>query len=415
MNKTGNGKRTAAIIGGSISGVFAALILRHHGWQVDVFERSYEPLIGRGAGIVIQPQATSAFAAAGLHDMADLGTVGITVDRRLVLDGAGAPVLTAHCPQYAVSWERIYGLLCARLGSAGYHRGKELAALDTTGDRPTAQFTDGSRITADLIIGADGVRSTVRAQLFADARLEYSGYVAWRGMIDEPALPPDVHRDIFWSMTFALPPGEQFIGYPVTGPNDSMRPGSLRYNVVWYRPALEHTELQRLLTDDHGHVHALSIPPPLIRAAVRDELHAAAGDLLPPQFQSVLSLLAEPFLQPIYDLQSRHMAARAVAIIGDAAFVARPHVAAGVFKAVDDAKTLALALEAEPSIADALKRFEAERLAVGHRIIERARALGANYSAADPHTPAKKLSVSDAHYARRVIEDTALITFLEEG
>ena len=67
-------------------------------------------------------------------------------------------------------------------------------------------------------------------------------------------------------MTFCLPPGEQFLGYPVAGPDNDLRPGHRRYNVVWYRPADEATKLPWLLTDESGVTHAISIPPPLIRA-----------------------------------------------------------------------------------------------------------------------------------------------------
>src|SRR2546430_15042361 len=86
--------------------------------------------------------------------------------------------------------------------------------------------------------------------------------------------------------------------------------------------------------------------------------------------------MEEPILQPIYDLETPRMAFGRVAIIGDAAFVARPHVAAGVAKAADDAAALAAALEVEED-ESALRRFEAERLPLGRRMIERARHLGA--------------------------------------
>ena len=100
-------------------------------------------------------------------------------------------------------------------------------------------------------------------------------------------------------------------------------------------------------------------------------MRAAAERLLPPQFQAIIRLIDEPILQPIYDLESPHLAFGRVAIVGDAAFVARPHVAAGVSKAADDAAALAAALDGE-DVEAALRRFEAERLPVGKKIIERA-------------------------------------------
>jgi 2-polyprenyl-6-methoxyphenol hydroxylase-like FAD-dependent oxidoreductase len=387
--------------------VFAALVLLRRGWQVDVFERSAGALAGRGAGIVAQPQLQQALAEAGLGDV---GAVGVEIESRLLLDRDGSCIVEHRCPQTVTSWERIHGLLRAELDDPRYHAGREIAAVEMPGAEATVRFADGEALTADLVIGADGSRSTVRQQLFPEARLEYSGYVAWRALIDETAFPTGLHREIFWHMAFALPPGEQFIGYPVTGARDSTAPGELRYNVVWYRPAGEQTELRRLLTDTGGREHHLTIPPPLIREQVRDEMRTAARRLLAPQFQSVVALAREPFLQPIYDLESSRLVAGPVAIVGDAAFVARPHVAAGVIKAADDVLALARALDIEPDIPAALKHFEAERLPIGRRIVARAREMGASYRPAVGNEP--RLSSSDPAYARAVIEDTALIDFL---
>ena len=118
----------------------------------------------------------------------------------------------------------------------------------------------------------------------------------------------------------------------------------------------------------------------------------------------------EPVLQPIYDLETPQMAFGRVAILGDAAFVARPHVGAGVSKAADDAAALAKALvggEVEP----ALKQFEAKRLPVGRRIIERARHLGAYLQATRTR---EEQARSDRHSnAEAVIRETATIDFLE--
>ena len=409
LSDTHVGQRRAIVIGGSISGLFAALVLERHGWQVDVYERSSGALAGRGAGIVAQPELRQALAAAGIGD---IGDVGVTVTTRILLEADGREMMRYPCPQIVTSWERVHGLLRARFCDLRYHAGCELKEIDQSGMRPVARFADGAAIEADLIIGADGIRSTVRQQLFPDARLQYTGYVAWRGLIDEGALSAKTHQRIFWTMAFGLPPGEQFLGYPVTGPNDDITPGNLRYNVIWYRPA-DATELERLLTDASGRHHPISIPPPLIRPEVRAELNNAARRLLAPEYRECLELFPHFILQPIYDLQSERLAKGRVAIIGDAAFVARPHVAAGVIKAAEDVLAMAAALDEEPTIEAALERFELERVAIGQRIIARARRMGASYSARSPgDVPAP--SAHDTAYAKTVIEDTALTTFLRE-
>ncbi len=129
-----------------------------------------------------------------------------------------------------------------------------------------AHFSDGSSARADVLIGADGLRSTVRQQCLPEIAPLYAGYVAWRALLSESAIPPAIHRELFMLMTFCLPPGEQCLGYPVAGPDNELRVGQRRYNVVWYRPADEANELPKLLTDKNGVAHSISIPPPLIRA-----------------------------------------------------------------------------------------------------------------------------------------------------
>ena len=201
------------------------------------------------------------------------------------------------------------------------------------------------------------------------------------------------------------------LGYPVSGPNNDMRPGHRRYNLVWYRPA-DTSQLERLLTDEAGTTHAVSIPPPLISHAVIAEMRDAAESTLAPQFRDLMRLVGRPMLQAIYDLESPHMAFGRVAIIGDASFVARPHVGAGVAKAACDALTLARALGRTDDVAAALKEMEATQLPFGHRIIARARELGACLQ------PCHVNAAEREHAARfrtpeATLRETATLEFLE--
>ena len=400
------GRGRALVIGGSMSGLLAGLLLRRSGWDVEVFERVESKLSGRGAGIVAQPELIATLRSLGL----DVRDLGVEITTRHILDVAGRLVATIECPQTLTAWERVYRVLQDAFPPEHYHRGRGLQAFEQTARAVVANFTDGSTIEGDLLVGADGLRSTVRQQCLPNLAPLYAGYVAWRALIAEDVFPPAIHRDLFEYMTFCLPPGEQFLGYPVAGPDNDLRPGYRRYNIVWYRPADEASELARLLTDESGVTHAISIPPPLIRREAIARMRAAAERLIAPQFRAIVRLIAEPILQPIYDLATPRMAFGRVAILGDAAFVARPHVAAGVSKAADDAAALAAALAAEDTVKTALERFEAMRLAAGHRIIERARHLGA-------YLQAEQTEEQRAHSQRHgipeaVLAETAVLDFL---
>jgi 2-polyprenyl-6-methoxyphenol hydroxylase-like FAD-dependent oxidoreductase len=400
-----NHKGRALIAGGSIGGLLAGLLLRKAGWHVDIYERVAGELAGRGAGIIVQADQVAGLQAFGL----DPAELGVEIASRRIFDANGMRTDTFACSQMATAWERVYRFLRDSFPPSNYHGGQSVASVTQDAASVTVRLGDGNAVSADLLIAADGIRSTVRQKFLPDLAPRYAGYVAWRGLLDESALDPATHRELFPYMSFGLPPGEQFLGYPVAGPDNNLSAGSRRYNVVWYRPANE-DELALLLTDESGKQHFLSIPPPLIRQAEIQRMRMAAERLLAPQFRRVMHLVTEPLLQPIYDLESPHMTFGRVALVGDAAFVARPHVAAGIAKAAGDAAALVEALDDEGDVMDSLARFEAVRIPFNRRIIERARHLGAYLQATQTENERGR---SERHgVPQAVLRETALLDFL---
>jgi 2-polyprenyl-6-methoxyphenol hydroxylase-like FAD-dependent oxidoreductase len=397
--------KRALVIGGSMSGLLAALALTRRGWEVAIHERVAEPLAGRGAGIVAQPELKAALRALGLDAGSDLG---VDVPTRVMYARDGRVTHRLDVAQTMTAWDRVFHLLKAALPDTPYHCGKELQRVEQ-GAGVTAHFADGTTAEGDILVGADGIRSTVRQQYLPELTPLYAGYTAWRGLVAEQDFPAALHAQLFEDFSFCLPSNEQMLGYPVAGPDNDLRRGHRRYNFVWYRPASESEQLPRLLTDESGRTHALSIPPPLIAREVVAQMRAEAEDVLAPQFNEMLALCALPFLQPIYDLEVPHMAFGRVAVLGDAAFVARPHVGAGVAKAAEDALALADALEAG-NVERCLKQFEAARLSVGNKIIERARRLGA-YVQADFKTQAERAYAALHRKPEAVLSETAMMNF----
>src|SRR5258708_3846223 len=158
-------KARALVIGGSMSGLLAALTLRRRGFDVEVFERVESELDGRGAGIVAQPQLREVLRAVGLDPGADLG---VDVTQRRMLDAAGHLVGAYECPQTLTSWDRVYRLLREAFADRHYRRGKTLSRVSQDAQSVTAHFADGSEARGDVLVGADGLRSTVREQFLPD-------------------------------------------------------------------------------------------------------------------------------------------------------------------------------------------------------------------------------------------------------
>lgn len=363
----------AIVVGGSLGGLFAANMLRRDGWNVEIFERTPEALAGRGAGIVTHPELFDALAAAGV--VVD-DSIGVHVNTRITLSRDGSTVSDREMPQTLTAWGKMYDVL-SRAFTGTYRTGATVTAVDSHADHAVVTLQDGSTHRADLVIAADGFRSGVRERLLPSVGLEYAGYIAWRGLVDEAQVSSATHAAIFDKFAFCLPPSEQILGYPVAGDGNRTEPGHRRYNFVWYRATREHDELPDLLTDASGKHWANGIPPGLIRPDVLANMEAAATELLAPQFAEIVAKTAQPLFQPIFDLTVPRMAFGRIALLGDAAFVARPHCGMGVTKAAGDAIALARALAGHQSVEAALDAYSAERVQVGQAVVEHARHLGA--------------------------------------
>lgn len=369
------------VVGGSLGGLLVANLLLRAGHQVQVLERSARSLEGRGAGIVTHASLLEALRAAGA--VVD-DTLGVTVGSRVLLSAEGGVEADWPYPQLLSSWGRMHAVLRAALPDACYRLGAQVSAVASRPDGVTAQLVGGQTLQADLLIACDGIRSTVRAQLAPQVQPAYAGYVAWRGLCDEAALSRGMREALFGRIGFGLPDGEQMLGYPVPGADDATAPGQRRWNFVWYRPAAAGPELQALLTDADGVHHPEGIAPQQVSWRRIADVRQAARALLAPQFAEAVEKTAQPFLQPIFDLASPAIAFDRVALLGDAAFVARPHVGMGVTKAADDAVALADCIAAEGATPAALRRYEACRQPAGAAVIERARRLGAYLGAWRP-------------------------------
>jgi len=362
------------VIGGSVGGLFAAHLLRRIGWDAAVFERAAGDLGDRGTGIGTREDLFAVMRRIGLAADA---SIGIEVLGRTGLDREGRVLHELPMPAVTSAWSRIWRPLRQALPDACYRSGRTLVRVDPQVDRVTAIFDDGSRAEGELLVAADGLRSTVRAQFLPDIAPRYAGYVAWRGVVEAEKLPPAVRDLALHRMVFGFPDGELMLSIPMPAPSGETQRAC---HFVWFRPASE-KRLLDLCTDASGRQHGISIPPPLIRPELIAALRRDAETLLAPQLVALVTATPQIILQPIFDLESPRIAFDRVALIGDAAFVARPHVASGVTKAAIDAESLADAVSGCGGVVTAaLRRYSEERQPYASALVERGRHIGSYFA-----------------------------------
>lgn len=360
----------AVVIGGSLGGLTAALILRDQGWDVDVLERSPNPLEGRGTGIVVHPTTVRYLVERAGKP---IGDIGLPARRIQYLDTDGSIAHEQPSEYRFASYVEVYRGLLDAFGNERYHLSKELAYLDNREDSATLSLTDGKTLAADLVVCADGIRSTGRRILVPDAHPRYAGYVAWRGTVDSAEISGSSASMLLDAFTYQILPRGHLLTYAIPGPH-----GSALFNWLWYQNIAPGDRLTDLLTDRNGFTAELTVPPGSVQTRHVAQLYSAADAQLPAPLAEVVQQTAEPFIQVIVDLEVPRMAFGRSCLIGDAAFGLRPHIGVGTAKAADDAWQLGTALlgVTPPRVPDRLRGWETQQLAVARRALQRARAAG---------------------------------------
>lgn len=358
-------KPRALIIGGSVGGLFAANMLRSIGWDAQVFERNPDELAGRGAGISTHPQLHAVTKRLGIPFD---DSMGIRVNSVVFLDRTGRAYEKRDTMRLMSSWGRVFRSLRDCIPDETYHLGRSLVRVEQDAGGVTAIFADGTRERGDLLVGADGGRSTVRELFLPGLEPEYAGYVAWRAKLDERDIPGPIRAELIANYIYCLPPGELFLAYPVPGTDNETQPGERAYNIVWYRPTTPE-KLADFCTDATGKCHGTSIPPPLLRPDVIAWAKAQARALVAPQVAEVFERDPRPFFQAIFDLASPRIVFGRVALLGDAAFIARPHPGAGTTKCAMDAECLADGIAAR-GIDAGLAHYQRQQGAFGSGLVK---------------------------------------------
>lgn len=362
-----------SIVGGSIGGLTAACLLRDAGHQVSVYERSAVRLEQRGAGIGFLP---ASYRYLQTRAAIDIDKISVKTEHIRYLDKESKLVYDAKHQYRFSSWNTVYASTLDHFGTSEYHLDSEVVDFSQSSENVSISLKNGRSITAELLVGADGIGSLLRDRLVPTSKSEYAGYVAWRGMVPEAKLSSELIERLGDAITYFVYPGSHILVYPIPDHEGRVTPGDRLINFVWYCNYPSGKEFNSLMTDKNGLLREVSIPPGFVSEHNVEQVKLMALNCLPKLLSDLVVATIEPFVQVIYDVDIDQMAFGRICLIGDAGIVARPHAAAGTAKAAADGWALAEALEKHEALDDALDAWQFSQLAVAKNLLERTRRVG---------------------------------------
>jgi 2,6-dihydroxypyridine 3-monooxygenase len=362
------------VMGGSVGGLTAALVLRDAGCDVRVFERSSAALQARGAGIAALEATLRYLTERGGRPVTEV--CSSTGWIRFLRPDGGTEHEQRHRYLFS-SWNTIYRSLLELFDPDRYRLGREVTGFRPDGDSVLVTLDDGTRADADLLVCADGVSSLARSRLLPGVTPAYSGYVAWRGTVPERDLTAATRERLGDALTYQVLPGSHILVYPIPGLDGAVTPGERLVNFVWYVNVAGGEPLDELMTGRDGVRRAVSLPPGAVTDAAIGVMRQGAAAAFAPPVAEVVTGVAEPFVQAVYDIAVPQMAFGRACLLGDAAFAVRPHAAAGTAKAAADGWALAAELTAAGGdVPAALASWERSQLALGRSLLARCREIG---------------------------------------
>jgi 2-polyprenyl-6-methoxyphenol hydroxylase-like FAD-dependent oxidoreductase len=326
--------RKAVVVGGGIGGLAAAIALRHAGWAVEVYEQA-PALREVGAGLAITTNAMRLLFELGLTHLPQRGEVvtqaeGCAWDGEVLADFPLVEMAQRHgAPTVVIHRAALHSALREFFGEEGLHVGARLKDFIQDGDQVVARFEDGREARGALLVGADGLKSRVRAQLHGETPPRYAGYPVWRGIT-----PPFSHEGIPVGMLRETQGrGARFgMGYIAEG------------RVYWWA-AVDGPAGQAVPGGDKAYLEEV------FRTA-----HAPIPQLI------AATDAADILRSDTYDrLPLEQWGEGRVTLLGDAAHPMTPNLGQGANSAIEDAYVLAMALSKAEDVPTALRAYEALR------------------------------------------------------
>jgi len=366
---TGHSYRIA-IIGGSIAGCTAAILMRQAGHQVEIYERSKRGLIGRGGGVTTTSDMLRQLAELDIidEDFPSSPYSELHMSKVSDEDGhLGRCPLTRALDMNCVHWSGLWENMRKRIPDDTYNRGYELVSAEDRGNDVVLQFQNGEIATADLVLFADGYNSLGRKLMFPEVDLEYRGYSVWRGVVPEREIENSDQLSVHPRFSFRDQQGS-FICYMIPDRDGSNEIGERQFNWACYLPVPD-AELAWFMTDKNGKQRTGTISAGSMRQDQDDELKAFAKAQLPAYYSKIIVKSENNQLQQIYTNQLPAYRKGRMCLIGDAGVMVQPLTGAGVFKLFSNARDLAHAISENSDLEAALEDWSVEQTRIANSIL----------------------------------------------
>lgn len=361
------------IIGGSIAGCSAAILLERAGHKVNVFERSPHALIGRGGGI-----ATPSGVLQDLMDKDILDrdfpswatdempfTVKTEEEERLGYSPWAVPL-----DLRVFHWSALWNNLCKRVSNKVYHIGLSVVNAEPNGSGSVSlRFEKGWKEDFDLVLFADGYQSQGRSLMFPEHELSYRGYMLWRGLLPETEIEDSVPLGSqLLRLTYLDLPGHME-AYFIPDNHGSIAEGNRICNWAAYLP-LPEEEIDTFMIDRDGEKREGAIPPGRMRLSEEERLKDLLYENLPAYYGDIVRRSQNTYVQLIYtvDLSAYHLGR--MCLIGDAGMVVQPFTGSGVFKSYGNVKDLLASLDQYDAVEDALVYWDYIQLRRGKSLLK---------------------------------------------
>lgn len=373
-----------AVVGGGIGGLATAVFLRHRGIRATVYEQAAQ-LREVGAGVFVYPNSLRQIERIGLG--AAMAAVGARVGPGSAYCRMDGSVVGKVLTTDSSGWNGMYGMHRAdllqvfadALPADAIHTGHRAVDFTQDADGACVRFENGREVRADVVIGADGIHSTMQRFVVEPSPPVYSGFRAYRGLLPAervPNWPREAH--LIW-----MGHGKHFMVFPV-------RRGELLNYVGFVPTATATVESWSAIGD-------------------RDEL-AAAFDGWDPRVTELLSKVTSCFWWGLYDRAPlpRWVHGR-LTLLGDAAHPMLPHLGQGVNQAIEDATALSILLQAAAqgrlTIEQALQRYEALRHPRASMVQREARQNGRRYDSQYEDLAQRDREIANAAEFRKKLYD----------